>query len=153
MKGLSYHKLLFYLIAISLYSCSFVKDVEFKGVKNVSLLGVDNKSIKVKIAVLVSNPNTFKIKIIDGEINVKSKDLEIGDINIKNTIVIPPKSEQSIDLVLEAPIASLFSSKTLALYQLFQQKKIPLTVSGEIKGKALGVSKTIPINQTQDITL
>ena len=152
-KIFKFSSLLLLILVLFTSSCNLVKDVEFKGVKNVEFGGISSSEIKIKIEVLVHNPNSFKIKVVDGKINVKSTALEIGEINITDDIIIPAKTEQKIELNLSAPIKSLFSSKTIELYQLIQKKKFPLTIKGEIKGKALGISKIVKIDQTQEISL
>ena len=70
-------------LATSLTSCLTYEEVEFVGVKNVDVESFSMKEAVIKVTVQVKNPNKYKIKITNSDLDLYPEPLraEIDSIN------------------------------------------------------------------------
>lgn len=133
----------FLLIGVSLFtSCITVKPVEVTKVESVKLVDKTLSNAKVEVTLKINNPNKFKIKVkeydLEGLINGKS----IGKLNIDKKLVIAKKSEKDYTITVGADL----SKATGVLAGLMIAKAGVINLKGDLKVKVFIIKKKIPID-------
>ncbi len=150
-KFLTYSTLL--LLVIQLTSCLEYKEVEVikvvdVGVKDISIQGVD-----VEVAMQIKNPNKYDISIIDSDLNLFLKGNKVGKASIKEKVTLKKKSNSVYRFIMQSSLKDLASGGLPALMGLISSPTMELRVQGDIKARAKGISKSVPIDFKENITL
>jgi LEA14-like dessication related protein len=140
--------LLILLVLSTFTACFSYKELQVKEVQSVKLLGMNDSIADVQIAVKVRNPNKMKIILKDNDLNASVNNKLIGKVSFDKNLVIPKKSEQTYYLVLKADMHEV---KKLMPSLLFTNKAI-IGLTGNVKAKAKGISKNIPVAVNQKIS-
>ena len=143
--------ILYIISALFLFSCQVYKNVEFKGVEDVKVNEFSKKGIDVDLKVKIFNPNTYNIKIDESDLDFYIAGTKVGKAQIE-AIKLKKKTEQSYDISLKAAPDQLKLGLSTMMSILFSGKAT-VGVKGELKAKALVVSKVIPVNFEQTIGL
>ena len=136
------------LVAILiLSSCTFFKDIKIKNVTSISP-AIANKSIVLAADVHLQNENPFAVKLKESNLSVSIDEKAIGDVSLVDKIVIQRKSDTSYPVKLNV---SLADGAMFTLLRNAFKKEVTITIKGTLKGSALGIPKTITINETKTI--
>lgn len=133
-------------------SCTF-KEVEFKKVESFKLLKTDNKGATVELFILLKNPNKMAITVSDLDMQVMVNQTNIGKINLAEKVKINARSEKAHRFVIHANYSDIAVGGFSSLLSIIMAKKVNLSCNGSIKAKALGVSKTMPVDFKGDVPL
>jgi LEA14-like dessication related protein len=144
--------LLLVIVLFQLSSCTF-KEVEFKKVESFKLLKTDNKGATVELFILLKNPNKMAITVSDLDMQVMVNQTNLGRINLAEKVKINAKSEKAHRFVVEAKYSDIAVGGFSSLLSIIMSKKVNLSCNGSIKAKALGVSKTMPVDFKGDVPL
>jgi LEA14-like dessication related protein len=145
-------KLFALLLVVSiLTSCTVYKDVEVKEVLDFKVIEFRSDGAECEIFLTVYNPNGYKITLTESQINMVFEGKPLGEVHLKEKLVIPKKSQSTISLKCTAQFASL-SALTGDLLSLLFKTEYVMEGSGHIKGKALLVSKKVPITFKETLT-
>jgi LEA14-like dessication related protein len=138
-----------YIVSILLLftSCSLFKEIKINAVKDISP-SIENKAIIINTSVEVKNPNFYKVAIKSTDLQVFLDDKELGNIELLDKVLFKKKTTDTYALKLKMKLAdgALFT----ILRNVFK-KEVTLTFKGKIKGAALGIPKSITINETKTI--
>jgi LEA14-like dessication related protein len=143
----------FLMAALFLFdSCRF-EEVEFKKVEYVSVNNVNKKRIQIKLGMNLYNPNAFKIKVVDADLDLFIGGAEAGKADLMNKIILRKKREQTADILIEADYDKVFKAVAQSGLQLLFTKKIQVKVKGWIKGRVFvfGKKVDVEIKETVDI--
>lgn len=146
-----YVLLIFILVLLS--SCSGFKELSVSDIQSLSVQNIDSKRATFKVGVTIKNPNSFKIKVTSGEINVKLGKRDIGKAVLQNKIVIPAKSEKTHEFEISTDISTLGLAAIPMIAELIRSKKTFVTLYGYVKGRALFISRKIDIKRTDAIDI
>lgn len=138
-----------YIVSILLLftSCSLFKDIKINAVKDISP-SIENKAIIINTSVEVKNPNFYRVAIKSTNLQVFLDDKELGNIELLGKVLFKKKTTDTYTLKLKMKLAegALFT----ILRNVFK-KEVTLTFKGKIKGAAMGIPKSITINETKTI--
>lgn len=140
------------VVMMTLSGCGVISlsDFKFEGAK---VIDFDlNKGARVEMT--ITNNSLFKVTIVGGELGAHYKGAAIGDIYMKNSVVLPRKSTTTVTL----DVGLKFSSPMVALTALRALTSSPedITVTGYGEGKVWFVSKRferrdVPLSKFIDI--
>ncbi len=144
---------LIFILTIFNLSCFQYKEVEVVNVSDINVKEISTKAINVEVAIQVKNPNKYNISIVDADLVLFIKGKKIGMANIKKKIVLPKKSNKIHRLTIQSNLKDISTGAIPLLMGLITKSSIELGIQGDIKAKAKGISKKIPINFKEKITL
>jgi LEA14-like dessication related protein len=140
------------LVLISFSSCTF-KEVEFKKVESFKLLNTDNSGAMVELFILLKNPNKMAITVSNLDMNVMVNQTNIGKIKLAEKVKIDARSEKAHRFIIKANYSDIAVGGFSSLLSIILSKKVNLTCNGNITARALGVSKTMPVDFKGDVPL
>jgi LEA14-like dessication related protein len=145
--------LILVLITSLLWSCSGFKELSVSDIQSLNVQNIDSKGATFKVGVTIKNPNSFKIRVTAGELNVKLGKRDIGKASLKNKIVIPAKSEKTHEFEISTDLSTLGLAAIPMIAELIKSKKTSVTLDGYVKGRALFISRKIDIKRTDTIDI
>ncbi len=145
----SYFTCLSFLLTLLLFlsSCSLFQDIQIKNVTDFAPV-LQDKQLLIKANVFVQNDNLYAIKLKQSDLTISIDDKTLGNIAVADKVVFKRKSDASYPVKLKLNLAdgALFTILRNAF-----KKEVTITITGSIKGSALGIPKTITINETKTI--
>lgn len=146
-----YVLLIFVLVLLS--SCNGFKELSVSDIQSLNIEKIDSKGASFKVGVTIKNPNSFKIKVTGGELNVKLGKRDIGKAKLQNKIVIPANSEKTHEFEISTDLSTLGLAAIPMIAELIHSKKTSVTIDGYVKGRAFFISKKIDIKRTDTIDI
>lgn len=137
---------------IFLQGCFDYEEIEFKGVKNVSLLDRTDKVLKLQVDVLVNNPNKFNIKVKKSSLDIYMNDKYVGKTTLDSKIVLKKNSEAIYGVVLNADAKSVMKAAMGSLGG-FLKGSVDIRLKGRVKGSVYGISKSVDVDMTEKVNL
>lgn len=135
------------LIAVFFSSC--VKDVTFSELENIKLEKTSN-SVDIVLYLRIENPNFFKIKVQEVNVDLTLNSWEVGEITITDEFELAPNSNEVYPVPIEVDFGNMLTGGA-AIISLFSSDKATVKIIGELKAKAMFMKKTIPIDETKEI--
>jgi LEA14-like dessication related protein len=137
--------LLTFLLFLS--SCSLFQDIQIKNVTDFAPTFQD-KQLLIKANVSVQNDNLYAIKLKQSDLTISIDDKALGNVTLAEKVIFKRKSDTSYPVKLKLNLAdgALFTILRNAF-----KKEVTITIKGTMKGSALGIPKTIAINETKTI--
>ena len=139
------------VIFLFLNACSSFKEVEFKGVENVSFGQQEDSQIPLIFDVRINNPNQFNILLKKGVVDVFLNNQFLGKSTLSNKITIEKNKETVYPIVINTSFSNLSKAALSSLGALLG-KKLILKIDGKIIVKALIIRKKIDVNFTEEIS-
>lgn len=138
-----------YLFTIVLFfsSCSFFKDIKIKELTDVSPR-FENKEILLDAKLQVQNDNFYAVKLKHSDLKISIDDKVIGDVTLAEKVVFKRKSDIVYPLLLKVELAD---GAMFTLLRNAFKKEVTLKIQGTVKGSALGVPKTILVEEVKTI--
>lgn len=133
------------LVVLLLPSCSLYKQVEVQQILDVQVLSFDENGADCEIYMTINNPNSYKITLTDSQVDLFFEGSPLGKVVLTENLVLPKKSVTTLKLKCLADYESLQSIFSNALALLFKTDYV-MEGKGYVKGKALLVSKKVPVN-------
>lgn len=107
------------------------------------------QSATVEVKLRVSNPNTYKIKVKDYDLEGFVNGNSMGKVKVEgDKLVFPKKSEQDYVINLKPDVSKIISE----LPGLMLTKSAMIDIKGNVKVKALIFSRSFPINLQRKVT-
>ena len=128
-------------------SCSLFKDLQISNIQDISP-SFENKTVVLSASIDVNNSNFYNVAVKASELLVSIDDKELGNIELLEKVVFKRKSTGTYPFKFKLKLAdgALFT----ILRNVFK-KEVTLAFKGKIKGTALGIPKSITINETKKI--
>jgi LEA14-like dessication related protein len=139
--------LLVFVVFISVTSCFSYKEVEIKQVESVRVLSMNDSTADVEVALKINNPNKMKIIVKDYNLEAFINKKYVGKVDCNKKLVLNKKSENTYTLLLKADMAQV---KKLLPSLAFNNHAL-LSIKGDLKVKAKGISKSFKIDRTEKI--
>ena len=89
---------LWIFLLFATFSCTEYEDVQYKGIRNLRVVGIENGALKVVGQAVFFNPNNKGMKLRKGEIEVFLDERKTATIIPSDKVRIQPKSEFTIPL-------------------------------------------------------
>jgi len=139
-----------FLFIIFLSSCTIYKDLEFKGINDVSF-SKPKGCEPICLSIDVYNPNAFNITLKKAEGVVELSSNELGALKLEEETKLTAKKTATIDLIIISEESNLLSM-LLNSIGLIYSRGIEFKVYGDLKVKVLGIAKKIKFKETKKIT-
>ena len=135
------------------FNCSVKEKPVFLNVENIKVKESTSKYITFTADALFLNPNDIGGELKTDEIKIFVNDNEMATVSTES-FKVPAKKEFSIPLQANIPTDSIFSNKNLGglIGSLFSQK-LKVQYKGDIIYKALGVSFTYNVDETENVKI
>lgn len=140
-------KAFFFLTLVSvLSSCLDFQMIKFNGMEKFKMVSMNDKEIRLKLAMKVDNPNKFNIKIKPSNLKVFVEEKFMGTIFLDEKIKFKKKVEgiYETDINVKLEQGAFFKMMKYAV-----SKEVPVRLEGIVKGSVYGITKRMKINQSQ----
>lgn len=135
------------VLSAILSSCGlFYQEVELHGVKSSHVKRVTSKFVELDLMVHITNPNKFEVRIIDSNLEAFADTMRIGAASITKEIIIPPETNDDYHCPVRAKFDEDFANNLGGFVRLVLSGPVEIDVKGEIKGRALFLTRTIDID-------
>jgi LEA14-like dessication related protein len=140
------------LPVVLLAGCMSYSEVKLEGVQGVRITRLDAKGISASIQVQVDNPNPYRIKVLDPDVDLYVNDVPLGKAMLDSTIVLEPSGTRTYSIPLRATFTN---SKDLLPVLLGSALggSMKFGAKGTVTGRAGLVRKRIPFEVEQTVSL
>ena len=143
-------RILAFAILLAVTACVDYKEVEFISLENAELNKISPNGIEADLWVKIKNPNDYKIKVETKDLTFSINGKEIGKAKLAKQLEL---NKEGTEVYKTGIIVSLPADGNIDLGMLMIGAKITLGLKGEIIGKAKGISKTVPIDFTESVSI
>lgn len=140
------------ITVVTLVACVDYKEVNLISVDNVNLTKISGNGIEATVALTIDNPNDYKIKVDTKDLIFFLNGKAIGNTTLAKELTLEKgiKKSYDADLIVNLPPNGNID---LGMLMLMSGGNISMSLKGNIVGKAKGVSKTIEVDVTENISL
>jgi LEA14-like dessication related protein len=138
---------LFFLLT----GCFDYNDIVYHGVENVKLGKPSEGNTTLSFNINLDNPNIYNIKIKPSDLTIFMGDKELGEVHLKERLVIQKQTKKSYPVSVEAKLKDVAKSGLIGLIELVTKKKVTIRFKGYIKGSIYGLTQKQFIDQTKEI--
>lgn len=142
-------KIIGILVSLLIFSACEFYEPSFSGLENYKIEKFENNELLVNLVFKLKNDNGFKIKVKPSKLTVFAEEIEMGTIFLDKKIAFKRKREGVYETKIRIKIAD---GAMFSMLKFAGKKELKLRFVGKIKGKVLGVSKKIPIDQTKTVS-
>ena len=143
MRGLALPLLLLVLLS----SCLSYEEVAFKGITDVQVNELDKDGLSARVTVTLDNPNSFRIHVIDPNVDLYLNEVFIGKAMLDSSLVLAKKSEQDYVVPLHATFDGHSTQAMGALLTAALTGKAMLKARGSVVGRAFLLRKRFPFEE------
>lgn len=153
MRSIIFSYLILTLVLSVLVGC-----LSYEEVKVVRVVGTDVKSFsmegaEVDITLQISNPNNYKITISNFNLDIFINGTKIGKADVASRVVLAKNSNENHTINMKLKKGGLSAGAMPALLSAAMGGRMQLRAKGTIKAKAKMISKKVPIDFTENISL
>ena len=145
--------LVFIATAIIFTGCLEYKEVQVVKIINVGVKDISAKGVDIEVTMQIKNPNKYNISIVDSDLTLFLKGKKMGTAKIKEKVTLKKKSNDVYRFTIKSDLKDIASGGLSVMMGLITQSSMELKVQGDIKAKAKGISKKIPVDFTENIKL
>lgn len=131
------------LLCISLSSCTSYEQVELKDITNIQVERMDAKGIAVRVDALVENPNSYKIHVLDPDVDLYINEKFIGKGLLDTALVLDKKSTRVYSIPMHAELQG-GSLLMVLLSGALNGNEVKLAAKGTVVGKVGLLRKRFP---------
>jgi LEA14-like dessication related protein len=135
-----------------LSSCTIYKSIDVGDINDVRFKGMVDNKINLDLKVPINNPNNFKLKIKELDLDISLNGKYIGKMKNDTLIIIPKNYEGISTFPVEIQVENILSSAML-FYKLKKTKQVEILIEGKIIAKSFLHGKTIKVSEKQTIDL
>ncbi len=147
-------KSLLALLSIVLLSgCFSYRQVELTGVNSLKVTHLDTKGIALTVGVEMKNPNGYKIKVKDPDVDLSINGIGIGKAVLDSTVVLQQRSTQTYLVPLRVDFQLDQAGILPGLAMGLLTGSVKLGAKGTVLGKAGLLRKRFPFEVQQQIDL
>lgn len=133
-----------------IYSCGNFEEIEIGEPKEVKIRGFEDNFLIVDIALPVNNPTIHRVSIKEMDVRVFLNDKYIGKLLIDEKVSIKPKKDTVYNLPVKIRLANVLGTAFIMM-NMNKGSQSEVRFEGEIKAKALMITKTIEIKESKKI--
>lgn len=131
--------------------CMRYNEVELVGVREARLTRFDARGLAATITAEVHNPNNFRIKVMDPDMDLYVNGIAMGKAYLDSVITLEPNSTRAYSIPVRADIAQAGLLPLLMTSAL--NGSVKLGIKGTVVGKARALRKRFPFELEQQIDL
>lgn len=130
------------------------EDVEITNIKSVKLLELSDKGLTAESEIQITNPNSYKLSVVDSEFDVFIKNTKLGKAYIDGNLNIKANSSDYHTIVLKSDYEDLADGALGNMIALTMgSKNIDFKVEGFIVGKAFLIRKKVKVSHQGRVPL
>jgi len=133
------------LISFSVISCSIIDPPTLVQVIDTKVEKFSTKEIAVEVTLKIKNPNNFNIKVTKSNLDIFLNDALLGTALNNNKICLKKESTENHKILLSMSNSQLSKNALSMIMGATLGGKMDIRVKGYIKGKAMMISKKVPI--------
>lgn len=141
-----------FVLILLLSGCNVYKSVEVGDINDVKLRGIVDNKINLDLKVPINNPNNFKLKIKNIDLDISLNGRYLGKMTNDTLITIPKKYDGIATFPVEIQVENILSS-AMSFYKLKNAKQVEILIEGKIIAKSFLHRKTIKVSEKQTIDL
>ena len=142
-----------YLSLVALVGCAALQPVEVVRVDGLSELSIGRGGIEGGLALIVNNPNPVTIAAESVDVELAISGTPAGLVQLPYAQSIPKGPNQVLRLSVQAETAALLSVLEVNLFQFIAGEEVEVSVKGEVKGSALDIAVSIPVDSKQNMKI
>lgn len=146
------HSLLLVLLSIISVSCFEIKPVEVGDIQGIRINKLSGKSISLDVLLPINNPNTFKFKITDINLDIVINNVNLGKVKNIDKVTVPARSNQIYSFLVEVEFSKILTG-AISLFKYLMESQAKVKLTGHIKVRAFFISKTIKVNEEKTVKL
>lgn len=132
---------LFLLLPLLLGSCLSYQPVSFKGITDVDVSKFDNGGVAARVMVTLENPNSFRIHVIDPDVDLYLNDVFIGKATLDSNLVLDKRTTKDYAVPLHASFDGHATQAMGAMLAAALSGQAKLKAKGSVAGKAFLIRK------------
>ena len=136
---------LLYLLTLS-SGCSGFDEVSLLNVKDVTYQEFKGNVLKLSITATVDNPNRFKVKFKEANMDLRLNDRIIGTVTQMEPITIAGRSQKDYKIHVSIEMKDMLSN-LMNLFRILMNDPKNLNLSGTVHVKSFLYSKTFEIDR------
>jgi LEA14-like dessication related protein len=140
------------VIALGLSSCTNLKPVELKEVKNVSVKSIEDNELNLEVDLVINNPNSRSFSVRDADLSVSMGDILLGRLSEVEAFKISAHSSKSYSVMLTVDLKHLEKNAKQLTKSLFKGGNT-LHIKGYIKASSFPIYKKIEIDEKTKLNL
>ena len=134
---------LLFFVAVFLSACGQPKELVYQDVENFKVQQIADNKAAISLDIRLYNPNNYKIKLKDADIDVFVNDNHIGTVRKEEKIEIPKNDTCLVPVILNVDLKGLLPN---ALQLVLSNGIADIKLSGTVKAGRHGIFITVPIN-------
>lgn len=138
--------LLFLVLPLLLTSCVNYRDVTFHGVRNVNVRPASGSILAFTIDAEVENPNGFRIKLKDPEVDLWYNGQHVGKGSLDSTVVLDKRSRKVYPVYVSADTKGKLGPILLGGLGSLINGTTEVRAAGTVKGQVGIFSKRFPFD-------
>lgn len=142
----------FILVSLVFSSCIFIKAVKIQKIEKIEVSKLSLTSAILNLYLKIDNPNIFKIRITDIDLDVMIENEHIGSIQETEDIELQANSEQVVIVKLNVSFSNVIS-KAFRIVKLLSRQDANIKLTGTIQTKSFIITKTIHIEEEDLVSL
>jgi len=153
LKQGSYPLIILSMCLSFLVGCLSYEEVRVVRVVNTDVKSFSMEGAEVVITLQISNPNNYKITISNFDLDILLNGTKLGKVDVANRIILPKKSNEAHSITMKLKKKDLATTAIPTMLSAAMGGRMQLTAKGTIKAKAKMISKKVPIDFTENISL
>lgn len=138
-------------LLLLLVGCFEYDEIVYQGAENLKIGKLKEGKTTIGLNVTLDNPNNYNVKIKPSTLTVFLGNKELGEVYLKERVVIQKKSSQSYPLLLEAKLKDVLKSGLVGLVELATKKTVTIRLQGYVRGSVRGITQKRYVDQTKEI--
>lgn len=140
------------LLIVLCTGCFSYEPVELENVLLVELQEMNQDSISVKVVVQISNPNGYRIKLTDPDVNLYINRDTIGKAVFSEDLVLEKNSTKHYTIPISAGFNGKFNQLLIASLGGLLGGSITVGADGTVVGKAGIIKRRVPFKFEEDLS-
>lgn len=141
----------FFMAVLS--SCQFYKEVTVADVKDIDVKEFNQDRVRADVTMVLDNPNWYAITLTKSDIDIFVNEKAMGKVELTEKIRIPAKTSVSHTISLEGGFEDVKTSFLENLLTLLFAPEATFQATGYVKGRALLISREVPVDITEAVDL
>jgi hypothetical protein len=141
------------LLPLLFTSCLSYQEVTFKGITDMQVSKMDQEGISARVQVTLDNPNAFRIRVIDPDVELYLNDVFIGKARLDSNLTLDRKSSRDYSVPLHASFEGHGPQAMAAMLGAALSGQAKLKAKGSVVGRAFFLRKRFPFEEEHQFDL
>ncbi|HRH63963.1 MAG TPA: LEA type 2 family protein [Bacteroidia bacterium] len=129
------------------------KPVQVKKIEAVRVIKNSGKGMELEVSLILQNPNFMNISITQGELALWLNKVDMGAIQLNDKVILPANSEIQQKFTVQLDLSNALLGGISTLMSVLKNNSATLHIKGNVKAKALFISREFPVDESAQIPL